>query len=198
MRSDVANRAGQSAPMRELAAKWRQWTDVVGLFAARADERFSVSAERYGMLYAELAHLCRAQADTPGQAGSDVAAQCREILAPWVTLDALQWTERDIIRNLWDRSRQIEQMLGGRKGRACGRRRAVWLVGAALAAAAFLAALWSGGRAPGSSPLDVARGWLRLAERAVRSAGPEQAVVLGGALVALVVGVVVWRSARGW
>jgi hypothetical protein len=183
---------------RELAAKWRQWTDVVGLFAGHQGKRVHVGAEEYRALYADLSRLCREQADGDVQVDPEVLGQCRELLGPWVTPDALQWAERDIIRDLWNRSRQTERLLAGRSTRSSGGGRAVWLVGGGMAAAAFLAALWSGNGAQAPSPLQAARGWLRSAERLIASGSLDQSLLIGGAVLALIAGIFVWRSARGW
>jgi hypothetical protein len=158
-----------------------------------------VDQDEYHRLHGELTRLCREGVGSRDATEQALFRQVEEILRPWVTLDSLDWADREIVCKLRDQCQQVQQVLEGRPA-ARGNPRApalVWL-GAGLLVAACLVILVVWGADPRSWPWVLAIGrWFHGARLAVVRSSFEQRLLMGGGCVTAVIIVVVWLGARG-
>lgn len=178
---------------RELVEKWRQWSKVVELFATQKEGRFRINAEKYAALHKELTALCSTQSES---LDPDLMNECREVLAPWRSLESLVWTERSVLFDLLRRSIEIECRLEGKRARFSRSSSMIWLLSAATAVGIGVGVLWSSARIPMVLPGQEPQEWLREFERFIVSLSPEY-LILVGVGVALIGGAMAWRMARG-
>jgi hypothetical protein len=126
---------------RELRRRWSEWTAIVELFACRRGARKWVDPRAYRALRQELIIACRSLAeDDPSNAATYRALE--EMILPWLTPEALDRTDHELLVFLLNRCRQVERRLRGRLGRVQVPRRLVPIALGAVGMAVIL--LWSG------------------------------------------------------
>jgi hypothetical protein len=150
----------QTGVAGEFGPRWRRWTETVRLFAVRAPARFAVDQDEYRKLYGELTRLCREGVGSCDATEQALFRQLEEILRPWVTLDSLDWADREIVCKLRDQCQQVQQVLEGRPA-ARGNRRSpglIWLgAGLLIAACLVLLVFWGGDPRSWSWVLSIGR-----------------------------------------
>jgi hypothetical protein len=174
---------------------WRRWLAVVELYAQESRPRPPIGAPEYCALRRELIETCSGLASGAGDQQRGVYQRLEDLVAPWVSVSALEQADEAILCDLLRHCRQIDRQLVGRRRRFAVRP-AVRLLAAllAFAAGAFLAVQMSG-RAL-FSLLERANGWLLEARWAMTWAGLPVWLFLAGALVTLLACYLVSRVTR--
>jgi hypothetical protein len=189
--------SGPAAVSSRFAARWRRWTEIVHLFAVRNDSRFSVDPQQYHALHSELTELALGLAAEAGDAAEPLFGEIKEILAPWVQVDAFHWAEQEIVNRLYARCLEIQAVLDDRApfGGLQWGVRFVILAGAVLALGLAGIMLVNEGVEPQSVGWAIRR-WLRRTFREVVGDTLEQQAVVGGLALVAIIMVVVWYSAK--
>src|SRR5689334_13884777 len=102
---------GESNAISELRALWHQWTRIVGLFAKRRRARRGVDSRTYAAIHAELTEACRSLADLADQEDKAYFLGLEQFAAPWVSIQSLRATDREILEGLFRRCLEIEREL---------------------------------------------------------------------------------------
>lgn len=95
-------------PLPEL---WRAWTRIIGLSARRGRAGLRPNAEDYKALHHQLLAVCDEYAAT-----DEEYRQLGEIVRPWVTLQVLQLTDRELLVGLYAQCRRIDRSMHGGRG----------------------------------------------------------------------------------
>ena len=103
----------RNALIDEMLPLCREWTKAARLFAQRHSERHRLDPERYARVHARLLRLARQGAASPGP-HRELFAEYAELTGPWMSLDSMDWVEREVLRKVVQRCEQIERALGGR------------------------------------------------------------------------------------
>jgi hypothetical protein len=103
-------------PVRVLASHWQRWTGLVAACAARRAVG-GVTAETYLKLHHEVVDACRAAAAAVEGADQEFYQELEGLVLPWVRLDVLARTDREILSHLLLRCREAQRRLKGRKER---------------------------------------------------------------------------------
>jgi hypothetical protein len=168
-----------------LQQGWRQWTEIVELYALRRRARKHLDPAAYIALHRELIDRCRVLACSPNEVQAAFYRYLEDLVQPWLDLATLSRGERDILFDLLVRCRHVESQLGGRSWL---RSVPAWGVSALAGALVFSIMLLWMGRFPVilKTALDLARGWSDdLYYRAIRSTDVERLFLIGCILVAL-------------
>jgi hypothetical protein len=187
--------ARATAP-RALLPGWRRWTGVVAACARRTWSPGLGDARSYADLYQEVMGACREAAAAATGPEREFYEMLGGLVSPWMTLEALTRTERDILGDLLQRSREAERRLSGRRDWSRWKSRlsaGALAVAAALALAAVLALaldwwLYAFAGRLRALAVDVRFAWRNLGET-------WQALIVGGAAV-LCAAVLLRRLAR--
>jgi hypothetical protein len=123
---------GQAHEIRYFAARWRRWTEIVRCFALQKKRRYNVLPEEYHKLHGELLEYARRHAATADAAGLELLRAVEEMVAPWVSPEALSRADREILLQLLGRCEEVKELLEGGRGRRSTRRRAMVALGAAV------------------------------------------------------------------
>jgi len=99
---------GAVQPLPEL---WRAWTRIIGRLARRAGSGLRLNSEEYETLHRALLALCDEHAAT-----DESYRQLGEVVRPWVTLQVLQMTDRELLVGLYAQCWRIDRDLHGGHG----------------------------------------------------------------------------------
>lgn len=198
----------RSREIAGLSESWRQWSNIVRLFAAREERRYAILPTEYLARHVELLTRCRAMAgrNDPDRREPDrhdpdrqsIYCELVDILTPWVNLESLARADREIACQLLERCRAAQQVLDGPLGaRRIGQRLRGVLVATALVALACIALLLIYQSGPLSWPAAVAaRRWFRRIQYAVARNTFQQRLLAGGAVALFATMAVVWSAAK--
>jgi hypothetical protein len=168
----------------------------VELVARRRGGRYRLDARAYDDLHKELIQTCRALQDTPDEAKRAFYDGLENLARPWLTVNALERSEQEILFDLLRRCRQADRELGAGRGRYVARLCAVW--GLALAAAGAAVVLACGAANRGWFPSwQVTRAWGDDFWAAVKYSSPLERVAVVGLLTVLIAVPLAWRVPRG-
>jgi hypothetical protein len=95
---------------------WGRWMAILSLFARGRPARCRLDACAYAALHKELIAACRSLAEADGPE-RDFYASLEETVKPWLSLRALDRTDREILTGLVLHCREFERKLSGRKWR---------------------------------------------------------------------------------
>ena len=192
----MANDATIRVP-RAIRSQWREWTAIVALFAQRRPGRHHVSKTNYQRLHGELLSRCQEKLAS-AEERCPLYQRMTELARPWRSVEALDAAEVEIARDLFDRCRGVQRVLGDRPAAARQARASLFLAlsaGAAVAAAA----VWM--HAGDTSPWNLhtwsvalRRSWRVLAQAVGAS---DHSLILGGRIVAVGLAIVLVWTSRG-
>jgi hypothetical protein len=97
----------------QVARLWRQWTEVVGLFATHDPGRLRVEASSYVALYRDLLHACAVGLATADAAMGKRLQTMIDLATPWLTAHSLDVADRDILHGLWAHCRGLNTEFNG-------------------------------------------------------------------------------------
>ena len=178
-----------------FAAQWRQWTEIVRLFAARCERRHAIDPNEYHALHTELLQSSHVRARQVDPTQEPLFRELEEVLAPWVTLDSLAWADREIVYKLLGRCQAIVCLLEGRP--AYDKRRRWITLALILGGILFLAAvLFLTEGDPWSAVLALRR-WIRHRTLSLAGLSSSKRILLGGGTTVMVIITILWRSGRG-
>ncbi len=190
----------EAAPVKlssEIVSQWQEWVGIVELFASRDPRRYAIDPQQYHDLHSTLLRFFQKLADSSNPGEHELLLQLKETLEPWVSLDALDQADREIVCKLADQCESISGLLGGR-GRAgtilkkSWARRMLWgLVGVT---AVGISLLWW--RPITNSLLATPKQWFHSTLRLIGDDPTTQLVILSGILVTLVAIRLIWRPAN--
>ncbi len=182
---------------RAIRSQWREWTAIVALFAQRRPGRHHVSKTNYQRLHGELLSRCQEKLAS-AEERCPLYQRMTELARPWRSVEALDAAEVEIARDLFDRCREVQRVLGDRPAAARQARASLFLAlsaGAAVAAAA----VWM--HAGDTSPWNLhtwsvalRRSWRVLAQAVGAS---DHSLILGGRIVAVGLAIVLVWTSRG-
>ncbi len=107
----------ETAPVNlssEIVSRWQEWVEIVELFASRDPRRYIIDPQQYHDLHTTLLRLFQKLADSSNPGEREGLLQLKEILEPWIYLDALDQADREIVCKLADRCATASRLLGGR------------------------------------------------------------------------------------
>jgi hypothetical protein len=104
----------ESRECASLRKCWRQWAEIVELFARRRSTRGVVTPHEYQALHRDLIAVCRALAGTAEESKREFYQELENLVQPWLALHVLEQTPREILFNLLARCQLVEQVLGCR------------------------------------------------------------------------------------
>ena len=192
----MANDATIRVP-RAIRSQWREWTAIVALFAQRQPGRHHVSKTNYQRLHGELLSQCQEKLAS-AEERCPLYQRMTELARPWRSVEALDAAEVEIARDLFDRCREVQRVLGDRPA-AARQARASLLLAVSAGAAVAAAAVWM--HAGDTSPWNLhtwsvalRRSWRVLAQ-AVGAA--DHSLILGGGIVAVGLAIVLVWTSRG-
>jgi hypothetical protein len=175
----------------------RQWMHIAYLFAARKEGRFKVQPEEYKILHHELVVKVGEAAAAADPQKRPALEEMHDELLPWVSLDALAKSERDILFGVLDECETVRRLLRGRL--RVSRR---WLyITIPLTVVGFVVGLVVimgqplGPNFFGDLGLSLRR-WIRSGFTLIVGSSRQQKIIVGGGLAAVITAVVVWFSAR--
>ncbi len=179
----------------DFLALWRRWTKIVLQFAQRRRSRFELDGAAYNAIHARLLHWCRELQHSQDPKEESLFVEIESVLLPWGSLESLTTVDYRITGDLAARCQQVERLLAGRSVDGTDWMRVAKQFAALAAVAVIVAMLFTWGE-PTSWP--VVRDILQGARRAAYGVGLTDSVqylVFGGGAVALVMGLIVWKSA---
>jgi serine/threonine protein kinase len=93
-----------------LSLAWQKWTVVIEHFFMRRP-RHHVNPNDYAKLYKFLVETCRAHAEAAEGPNRAYYVTLEDLVLPWLTLTALERSDREILFSLLCRSREVERAL---------------------------------------------------------------------------------------
>jgi hypothetical protein len=101
---------------RGLGYLWHRWLTVVALVAHVGTARGRVDPDEYRALLRELLEACRTGAEATG-AGRELCEQMERLVAPWVSVAALEQAGAEVLNDLLALGRLLGRQVGGRRWR---------------------------------------------------------------------------------
>jgi hypothetical protein len=99
---------GQKKQWVHLRKLWDQWTRIV----ARVADRGGVpSHDEYARLHRKLLVACKSAFPDANASQRQIQHRLEELISPWVSLESLEHSDRQIVRNLHSQCRQIQHDL---------------------------------------------------------------------------------------
>jgi hypothetical protein len=108
----VMSQRGESAEMTSLKTRWRQWVQIVDLFACRRPARRKVDPLAYASLHKELMQNCRTVAASANAVDAVFFRYLVDLVQPWLSPTVLARADTEILLDLLVRCRQAERQLG--------------------------------------------------------------------------------------
>ncbi|MGO8746487.1 MAG: hypothetical protein ACLQNE_10905 [Thermoguttaceae bacterium] len=115
---------GQIVERRVLAKMWRQWSDIVCLFARQQRARDRMDRQAYHELYTELLAAIREHQQAAEPSTEALFRRMEKLLVPWVSLGSLQFADREVTHRLMLECRAIQEGLD----EGCGIRTKHWFM----------------------------------------------------------------------
>jgi hypothetical protein len=108
----------RSGPEAAEAVKkdWSRWTCLVAVMARGRSARAAIGAEEYRELYRRLTTNCRELAGSADNPGRTLHETMIDTVRPWLSPQALERADREILGVLLQRCRWIERAIGVRTG----------------------------------------------------------------------------------
>ncbi len=179
--------------IRHLATQWRRWTEIVRWFAFLDKRRYTVLPEEYHALQGKLLEYAHQNAATADSAGFPLLAAVEDMVAPWVTLEALSRADREILLDLLGRCEEVQWLLEGRRRRRSTRSLVIMAFGAA--AVLLGAALVLGPQGLWPAAADLVR-WPQRFVADVKDWSVERKLILVGAVISVMLIVLLRSSAK--
>ncbi|HKI21232.1 MAG TPA: hypothetical protein VKA15_25285 [Isosphaeraceae bacterium] len=170
---------------------WGRWTEILALFALSRPARRRLDPRAYESLRSGVIAACRSLAATDGRERPFYAG-LEETVKPWLNLNVLERTDREILGGLLTRCREMERQLNGRKRNPATPRH--WRPLAAIAGlCAVIGGLVGLNLTAGVSALDILRNLGNYIWYAINYADGVQ--LASACVVAVMASIfVVWRS----
>jgi hypothetical protein len=179
-----------------LRRHWSQWTALVALHARQRRGAWVVDPQEYQALHRELLVACRALGGAAG-ARREFYLRLEELARPWLTSQALEQADRELLLGLLARCQQVEKELQRSSGLGADLRWAVAVVALSGAVAVGILLVWNAGWAWAPAQ-EWLRGWWQKLVLMARDTGEAWWWFVAGVLVALGAIVVAWRSGRSF
>ena len=93
---------------------WRRWTAIVELIARTGSAHHALDRREYQALYQRLITASRELAGAVDEAARSVYQKVEATVRPWMAPQVLERADGEILGDLLDRCRRIDQELGGR------------------------------------------------------------------------------------
>jgi hypothetical protein len=107
-------RTDGGAAAAALRREWPRWTKVVAGYCRRGWRRRAMRPTAYAALYARVLAACAAcAAAVPDGPQHDFYESLAELVRPWVSVEVLCRTDREILLHLLDRCRDADCRLRG-------------------------------------------------------------------------------------
>jgi hypothetical protein len=129
-------------PRAALAKDWRRWIRFIETAAARGrSSHRHIDRREYEAVHRRLTTVSRERAGSNDEDTKRVYREIEATVQPWMSPQALEQADREILSDLLERCRRIEHELTGR-GRA-PRRDARWALLLIAASSTAFVVLWS-------------------------------------------------------
>jgi hypothetical protein len=212
-----ASPAQYQSNLVELSLLWRRWTKVVELFGRRRRARRRIGSVEFQVLRGNLLAVCRALAECKAEdkrittnpqnkngewlsrLNTEITDEAihglEELVRPWLTPQALERTNSEVLFDLWSKSHGYKEKLCPPTLTETLR---PWAIAAALGGALgliFAVVVWI---AKSGLPafIDRVNDLGRTVRLASRNVSPAQWLAIAIVLMTVMAFVVVWRSAR--
>lgn len=104
-----------SASTGGWAGPWRQWRRTVRCFALRTSARHTMAADDYHARHQRLLAWIHHEQQNPDPHRAALAAEAGELLAPWISLDALKQADPALLIQVVAEAERLQWRLEGRR-----------------------------------------------------------------------------------
>jgi hypothetical protein len=189
----MTRRSGEDAA-KAVKTDWHRWTCIVDVLASGRSVRAPIGIEEYRELYRRLTTHCRELAGSAEGAERKLRETMIATVRPWLSPQALERADREILGFLLQRCRRIERALGVRTGVLTLLRRAAPLF-LAPAISVLVVVAWTLNN-PHISPVGAVRFRWAMLWLSLRRASDLEKLCLAGIILILVSIYTVSRTAR--